>query len=761
MTDQETNLLATPVKNTEENVDIRSIIKEVKSQSQLPMLTEENESSEENNNDAHRSLTNVNSPVNAPKEARTNTQPRSPENKNFQSSQISLHKKSKSPNKKNKGKKNFSQYSSKFDIAGPSSRRTSNLNLESHSQISKPSMNTLEKSQQQTVKASYIVDQQQGPFFKIQDAIDHAKSGSVIKINTGLYKENLVILEKYITLEAKDINAEVYVLGQKGPTILIKNEKEQRTVTLQGIRFTHKGSLNKRFLQNQKIVMKDLLKQNKHELLAHAENYHIQFERANFSETGDAVIMVKSGQVVIKKCLVNLNLQTRESQLITPALIVDTGSSVTVESCDFKGSRYFHTIGVILRKCNMYMKDTNITQFKSGGMMMYLRKENIVKVFKSRIAENSYFGIQILGTSPSPSIQYCFIEHNHSVGVQICASSKCSLRKNTISLNRNGIEVISSDPLIYENVIEKNYENGVMIKSIEQLCSFPVLRGNDIMSNKSNGVICLGITNKAKLTKNTICFNKMAGVKIEKSASVFLVDNDIYKNIFQGVLVVESSAAHIERNRIHENIKANIALGGEYSCNTSIINNKIYKGRCEGIFMIDCGRCIISRNTIKNNYDGILMIMSIPMIIDNEIESNKNHGVICIKDSRPVVKDNQIVTNKATGVYVRDKSRCLLLDNKIDGNEVGIVQERGIKNIEKILEKLKQEKKTKTVKEILEETSDPDEIDFLKFKSLKQQEKIKNAYFREKKGWLMKGIEQNNIVNDKLRLPYKVKCALI
>jgi len=47
---------------------------------------------------------------------------------------------------------------------------------------------------------------------------------------------------------------------------------------------------------------------------------------------------------------------------------------------------------------------------------------------------------------------------------------------------------------------------------------------------------------------------------------------------------VERSWAHIERNKISENIKANIAFGGKASNNTNIVNNKIKGSKSEGNF---------------------------------------------------------------------------------------------------------------------------------------------------------------------------------
>lgn len=61
---------------------------------------------------------------------------------------------------------------------------------------------------------------------------------------------------------------------------------------------------------------------------------------------------------------------------------------------------------------------------------------------------------------------------------------------------------------------------------------------------------------------------------------------------------MERSWAHIERNKISENIKANIAFGGKASNNTNIVNNKIKGSKSEGIFVIECGSCWINRNEI-------------------------------------------------------------------------------------------------------------------------------------------------------------------
>ncbi len=95
---------------------------------------------------------------------------------------------------------------------------------------------------------------------------------------------------------------------------------------------------------------------------------------------------------------------------------------------------------------------------------------------------------------------------------------------------------------------------------------------------------------------------------------------------FKGVLLVETSSGYIEKNNINENIKANIAFGGNNSVNTFIVENKIYGGRCEGIFVIEGGEAWIIRNSIYENNDGIVSITSIPEISRNAIYKNKSNG---------------------------------------------------------------------------------------------------------------------------------------
>jgi len=53
--------------------------------------------------------------------------------------------------------------------------------------------------------------------------------------------------------------------------------------------------------------------------------------------------------------------------------------------------------------------------------------------------------------------------------------------------------------------------------------------------------------------------------------------------------VVETSCAKIESNFLHENMEANIAIGGQNSVNNFIVDNKIYSCLSAGIYIVDGG----------------------------------------------------------------------------------------------------------------------------------------------------------------------------
>jgi nitrous oxidase accessory protein NosD len=129
-----------------------------------------------------------------------------------------------------------------------------------------------------------------------------------------------------------------------------------------------------------------------------------------------------------------------------------------------------------------------------------------------------------------------------------------------------------------------------------------------------------GPKNLTRIEKNvSISYNTLAGICAKDYATITVSNNFLTENFAQGILLMETTYAHIEKNMISRNYKANIAFGGMNACDTVIINNEIKEGRQEGIFMITVGFCWIIKNKIVDNSDGIVMFDASPNISLNAI----------------------------------------------------------------------------------------------------------------------------------------------
>ena len=541
------------------------------------------------------------------------------------------------------------------------------------------------------INISYVVDQKHGPYYTIQSAINDAKPNSQIIINKGIYKENLFIDKPNLKIESHDLNPEVFINGFSGPVVLIDIPDKGRCL-IQNIKFIHLGSQRQNIRKKERIQINEV-KMNLdrqapiNDLIQSYELYNKTFDAIDFDTKLDCMFYIKNGSVTIKNCLMSLSFLMRTYTSIVPMMILDKSTSTSIVNCELKGNARFQTAGIVVNKSNCIINESSIENFLNGGVLCKMNELNACKIETNLIKNCGHAGIQVIGNSKFPLIQYCTIERNNAPGIQIVGANTCKIHKNRIVGNLDGIDVVSADPTIYKNIIENNHSNGITTRSINELICQPKIFQNLISSNQLNGVYCIGFNNRTFIYENyNISFNKYAGIKIEMEADVFINKNQIHKNINQGIQICEKSSAFVEGNNIYMNIKANVALGGENTSNVSLIQNDIHDGRCEGIFIIESGNCLISRNKIYNNNDGIICCTATPDIRLNKITKNKRNGLVVLKDSRPKTWKNTIQSNGEVGLFIKDKSRGNYEKNKLDLNTIDLVIEKrfdGIKDIHK------------------------------------------------------------------------------
>ena len=74
----------------------------------------------------------------------------------------------------------------------------------------------------------------------------------MIKIFSGLYKENLTIHRAPLKIESKDTSSEVYIMGVKGPTMYVNvcgesGESDESKIIVSHVRLAHKGGGGNKF----------------------------------------------------------------------------------------------------------------------------------------------------------------------------------------------------------------------------------------------------------------------------------------------------------------------------------------------------------------------------------------------------------------------------------------------------------------------------------------------------------------------------------
>ncbi|KAL4497849.1 hypothetical protein ABPG72_000604 [Tetrahymena utriculariae] len=536
-----------------------------------------------------------------------------------------------------------------------------------------------------SIAHNFIVDSESGPYKTIQEAIDAAEPGSTIKIAPGLYNDNIYINKPDLTLEPKEKVGDIILVVQNKPAIRI-NLQPGQSCKISSMKLSHSGTNEnieeiERLMQEKEFTLNLFGGGKVLDGITQYNECEPDLELVNkfpIEPDMNCILFVEGGELVMEKCLLSLNFIISNNRNILPAVIVTENGKIDFSQVEIKGNINHETIGVILRKGNAKIDKSKIYGHLFGGIAIWSNKNNVIKITNSKIYKNSKIGIHCVGEDGEVLIEGNKIENNNGSGIKIGIANKTSIIKNEIKQNQVGVEVISGEPFIFSNKIDKNYTDGILTNTFDKIRCDAIIKNNlSICRNNDNGIHCKGINNYTKIELNSfVAYNKKAGIKVDEEATVSIFKNKVLKNFTQGILLVESSSAVIEQNEIKENIKANIAMGGANAINTCILKNIISGGRCEGIFIIESGNCWIKENNIQDNNDGIVCITSLPEISFNDISKNKSNGIMVMKDSRPSIVSNIITDNDGIGLFIRDKSWGKIKDNTIKSNEIELVLER-------------------------------------------------------------------------------------
>jgi len=520
------------------------------------------------------------------------------------------------------------------------------------------------------------VDQNNGPHKTIQEAIDAAPAGSQVLIHKAVYKENLRITKK-LFLNAES-GTELVMNDMKAPIRL--DLSEQDTARIQNLTISlvreEEDQSSKKNIDTKLALQNETIGRNPQEefivdqLFLPTEKYH------KFPIENDVVacILVCGGRLLVRNCFLEVNFAPPNKKSVG---IAATMSKVVVKGCQITGKKDVSSIGVLVKKTAFHMKKSIVRYHRWGGVFLRNHEEKddaelyYSKIEDSQIFGNGRCGVFCEGKDSAPDIVRNTISENEGAGVVADSGNQAKIKGNDIQKNQVGILMQSCSTFCFLNHIHKNLEAGIVARTALNLPCDGSIKSNEINDNEF-GIRCMGTNCLVRIEHNrAIRKNLRAGIRIEEFAHPSIIKNRIYNNFKQGILMIETGSAFIEKNSLHSNEKANIALGGRYSEKTSIIKNDISTSSAEGIFVIDGARCWIRHNRIHKNNDGIVMLSSKSDAIGNEIFENERAGLFISKfnededESMPHVEKNLIYKNGIVGLIIKNGETEKIIRNKI------------------------------------------------------------------------------------------------
>ena len=187
---------------------------------------------------------------------------------------------------------------------------------------------------------------------------------------------------------------------------------------------------------------------------------------------------------------------------------------------------------ILIKKKNINIqgagKDKTYLEFDGPNLVVYVESVKKTVISNMTIA---YTGVGKRSTTwffnSEATLQNCKVTGGFYAGVYVTANSKVVIHNNVIKENQlTGLNASNSELRITENLISKNGQQGILLKS----CRNSVIRGNIISKNNKDGIDVEGIGEDLQILHNTIVGNRSKGISTDNQA---IIENNII--VFNGI----------------------------------------------------------------------------------------------------------------------------------------------------------------------------------------------------------------------------------
>jgi parallel beta-helix repeat protein len=408
-------------------------------------------------------------------------------------------------------------------------------------------------------------------YTSIQDAIDNATAGDTIKVNGGIYMENLVV-DKQLILRGIDTGNGNPVIdaGGIGSAITIT----ANGITLEGFTATNaSGRIDVFYVDEHGGPVFSISEAG---INVFSSNNNIIGNNATGNDC-DGIAFYSSFASNI------IGISDNENELVE---IISEIMENNVTSNDLMN------IASIISKISNTVMGNTAANNSGNGFAFYLSPANTVAANTATGNMGNGFGMYLsIGNVVAGNIA----TDNHDSGIRLDNAIVNTITWNSVDDNDIGISLSQGNKnTITGNTATGNKDSGIRL----QEASDNAIKENSVTS--SNYGIHLGESSGCTIAKN-IAGNNEDGIYLNESSGCTIEENTATDNIV-GIYLDKSGGCEIT---------------GNFACNNSY-----------GLRLNESGGCMVIENTASDNNYGIGLVKSwVCTVTDNIVSRNKDYGI--------------------------------------------------------------------------------------------------------------------------------------
>jgi hypothetical protein len=205
-----------------------------------------------------------------------------------------------------------------------------------------------------------------------------------------------------------------------------------------------------------------------------------------------SLVKVRSGNLILENCIITYEFLSKAIHREIPAITLFPKTETLIMRSHIVGHINYRTIGILAIDADFQIKNSYIRGHLLGGISAFMMNDKIIQVFNSTIHKNSNFGIQISGISGTVNIENSRILSNKGNGLFLTGAVHYKVWNNEIEENKTGCEVVSTTANFLKNKIKKNKQNGVVLRTVDDIFCNCKMIFNLISKNKLNGILIEG-----------------------------------------------------------------------------------------------------------------------------------------------------------------------------------------------------------------------------------------------------------------------------